>query len=328
MLLNPFTESNLQNLQTGILKISADIFCPILQILKTKWVMLAKNAREQITIIIVPHNEKKILNYNLHIYSIITIVIVFISGLIFTSVSIINFSYTSKNVSKLTLYDANSKLQIKEYKEEITKLYDKFQELKSGISLLYSTITEENSNSLWAKGGESALNADESSSPSIEELNMKELDQELKASFEILGEIKNYLKNKNIIESAPSIRPVIGYILSEAEINTHKIIYDKANVKGVAIAAFPGTKIRATAPGKVEAVVWDKLLGIKITIRHKYGFSSIFSHCRNVIVKPNQNVSKGETIGYTGSTGSAAKAICFYQIRIGNEFVNPLPYIK
>jgi murein DD-endopeptidase MepM/ murein hydrolase activator NlpD len=330
MILNPFTESNLENLQNDIIKLSADILNPISRLIKSKWEILAKNAKEHITIIIVPHNEKKILNLNFHIYSILILVTVLVLGLAFTSVAIINYTYTSKNVLNLTQYDLTSKVQIRKYKEEINILYNKFQELKSGLSLLYITISDDNSNSLWAKGGETISNNSEphNLSPSIEELNMKEMDQELKVTCEVLEEIKNYLKNKKIIENTPSIRPVRGYILSQTTGETYSGFYGQENMKGITIAAFPGSKIRATAPGKVEAVAWDKSLGLKITIRHKYGFSSVFSYCQNAIVKASQNVSRGETIAYAGRTGTAVRSVCFYQIKIGNEFVNPLPYIK
>jgi len=47
-----------------------------------------------------------------------------------------------------------------------------------------------------------------------------------------------------------------------------------------------------------------------------------------VTVEEGQKVAKGEIIGYVGKTGNATRHICFYQIKIGTEFVDPLPYLN
>ena len=45
-------------------------------------------------------------------------------------------------------------------------------------------------------------------------------------------------------------------------------------------------------------------------------------------VKKNQKVSKNEIIGYVGRTGRTTRYICYYQIKIGTEYVDPLPYLN
>jgi murein DD-endopeptidase MepM/ murein hydrolase activator NlpD len=45
-------------------------------------------------------------------------------------------------------------------------------------------------------------------------------------------------------------------------------------------------------------------------------------------VEPEQKVSKGEVIGYVGRTGKTTKYICYYQVKIGTEFVDPIPYLN
>jgi len=78
----------------------------------------------------------------------------------------------------------------------------------------------------------------------------------------------------------------------------------------------------------VREIRWDPVYGLTVTIEHKYGFWTTYSHCQRVSVDLEQKVSKGEVIGYVGRTGKATNYICFYQIRIGTEFVDPMPYLN
>ncbi len=328
MRLNPFKESNLKNLQDETRNFLSYYLSPALSFIKSKWNSLHRNGKERITVMIVPHTEQKIINFHLSIYAIMIIILTLLLGLAFTSVAIINHSYTSKDISKLKKYGTDSIVQIDEYKKEIYKLYDTFQKLKPELSSVYSLMFQDSSTSLWAKGGEvyHLSNTEmESDSPSIEELNMKELEQELKIADKALDEIKKLIKGKKIIESTPSIRPIYGYILSKSGKYANP---GNEYRKGIEIAAYPGDKIRATAPGKVASIIWDRSFGLSVTIKHEYGFSSVFSHCQNAVVKVNQNVLRGETIAFAGKTGNAARHMCFYQIKIGNEFIDPYPYIK
>ena len=97
---------------------------------------------------------------------------------------------------------------------------------------------------------------------------------------------------------------------------------------GIDIEAFPGAEIKATAPGTVDDIRWDPSLGLNVTIKHKYGFVTSYSHCQRVSVEIGQKISKGEVIGYVGRSGKTNRYICYYQIRIGTEFVDPMPYLN
>jgi murein DD-endopeptidase MepM/ murein hydrolase activator NlpD len=53
-----------------------------------------------------------------------------------------------------------------------------------------------------------------------------------------------------------------------------------------------------------------------------------YSHCQRVTVEVGDKVSKGEVIGYVGKTGKSSRHQCFYQVKIGTEFVDPVPYLN
>ncbi len=338
--INPFKSTNLEDLQQITRDFLSDNFGFILDILKTKWNIFLRKEKERITIMLIPHSEKKIINFHVPIYSITLIISAVLIIITITSIAIINHASTIKDVSRLRMLESNSTIQIARYKDEIKKLCDDSQAFNTEVKNLYELINKKDADSLWAKGGVPNPNPIDLEvgnywpSPSDEELNIKDAKQKLKITKETLAKIKDFLeKRKRIIENTPSIWPTQGYIIHTA-CNTG----NKSNERtGIEIAAFPGAEIKATAYGDVENVEWDPALGLKITISHKYGFTTLYSHCSKVIVKipeklPNgkivkQKVSKGETIGYVGRTGKADRHICYYQVKIGTEPIDPMKYL-
>ena len=144
-----------------------------------------------------------------------------------------------------------------------------------------------------------------------------------------MADIKNFLRHrKKIIENTPSIWPTKGHIVSRYGRRSSPYTFKPEFHEGVDIETFPGMEIVATAPGVVENVSWNSTLGLTISIRHKYGFITSYSHCQRVSVEAGQQVSKGEVIGYVGKTGKTTKYVCYYQIKIGTQFVDPVPYLN
>ncbi len=342
MNLNPFKETNLNDLQKNILQFLSDHLSSKQAMLKDWWKRFVTKGNERITIMFIPHSEKRIINFHVSIFAIAIIAGALTATVTVTSVLIINHSSTIKEVSKLKKYGSNSKIQIKKYKEEINELYDIFQKFKPEITHLYSLTPGSDIDSLWAKGGvpnpdppafESGENGENGNTsvtaPPIEILNIQEIERELKTTKKVLSKIKVFLEyRKKIIETTPSIWPVNGYIISRFgqrnSVNTAEGEYHN----GIDIEAFPGSEIRATAPGKVNEIRWDPILGLVVSVKHKYGFTTVYSHCQRVSVEPDQQVAKGEVIGYVGRTGKTGRYICHYEIIIGTEYVDPMPYLN
>ncbi len=331
--LNPFKDSNLNDLQENLKEYLKEHYGDLQKRAKDWWERFLKKGRERITVMFIPHSEKRIVNFHISIFAISLFVGILTVTVVVTSLLIINHTSTIKEVSKLKLYGANSEKQIKKYKSEINRLYDIFQKFKPEITYLYSLTPGNDVDALWAKGGVASTKPAEGyeneQSPSIELLNIEEVERELKTTKKVMGKIKAFLETrKKILESTPSLWPVRGYIISRFGDRTSPYTFRKESHLGIDISAFPGAEIRAAAPGSVESIRWDPVLGLTVSIRHKYGFSTSYAHCQRVSVDPEQKVSKGEVIGYVGRTGKVTRHICFYQVRIGTEYVDPMPYLN
>ncbi len=332
--INPFKDSNLNDLQQNIKEKIYSRFKGINEKAKDLWSRFLTKGREKVTLMLIPHSEKRIINFHISIFTISFIIGALIVTFSITSVLIVNHTSTIKEVSKLKKYGSNSRIQIKKYKEEINKLYGIFQKFKPEITHLYSLSTGNDIDSLWAKGGVHNPNpgkesASEATPPPDEVLYIKEIEKELNTTREIMAKVKNFLEyRKKIINNTPSVWPVQGYIISRFGHRNSPYTFKPEFHRGIDIEAFPGAEIRATAPGTINDITWDPILGLTVSIKHKYGFVTSYSHCQRVSVENGQKISKGEVIAYVGRTGKSTRHICYYQIRIGTEHVDPMPYLN
>ncbi|MDA3899231.1 MAG: M23 family metallopeptidase [Spirochaetes bacterium] len=344
--LNPFKDTDLYDLEGYLSKRFIGIVHSVKSILSSFISSVNRKGNEKITMMFIPHSEKRIINFHISIYSIVIFTVLLVSVVTTTTVMIVNHTTTIKEITRLRLYGYDSQMQINHYKKEINNLHDTFQKFKPELTYLYSLTPDNYVDSLWAKGGaingdsedsaennevqdELSFNINSEDAPDLEELNIREMGQELQTTKEVLQKIKVFLANrKKIIENTPSIWPTDGYLVNLTENGGFSSNKRLTVNNGVTIATFPGAEIKATAPGSVSDIVWDDEFGLTITIVHKYGFATIYSHCQRSTVKVDQKVSKSEIIGYVGKTGNSMSHKLLYQIKIGMEYINPLPYLN
>lgn len=96
---------------------------------------------------------------------------------------------------------------------------------------------------------------------------------------------------------------------------------------GVDFAAPAGTKIYAWKAGKVIQASWSGSYGNFIVIQHNDGTVSRYAHCSGYACSKGDVVSKGQVIGYVGTTGNSTGNHLHLEIKINGNFVNPLNYL-
>lgn len=96
---------------------------------------------------------------------------------------------------------------------------------------------------------------------------------------------------------------------------------------GVDLAAPQGRPIYASRSGKVTTAAHDSSCGYYVQINHGDGYKSIYMHMTHYIVKKGQQVSRGEVIGYCGSTGKSTGPHLHFGISYNGSYVNPANYI-
>lgn len=97
---------------------------------------------------------------------------------------------------------------------------------------------------------------------------------------------------------------------------------------GVDIKAPLGTPVAATANGVVKQVKTDKGYGKKVVIQHDNQYTTLYAHLNEFSVKMNDNVKKGQIIGYVGNTGYSTAPHLHYEVIKNGKRVNPANYYK
>jgi murein DD-endopeptidase MepM/ murein hydrolase activator NlpD len=97
---------------------------------------------------------------------------------------------------------------------------------------------------------------------------------------------------------------------------------------GVDIAAPLGAPVRATAPGKVLLVGYEKGgYGLYVVIEHGAGLSTLYAHLEMAFVRRGDQVMRGQVIGRVGSSGRSTGPHLHYEVRLAGRPVDPGPYI-
>jgi murein DD-endopeptidase MepM/ murein hydrolase activator NlpD len=68
--------------------------------------------------------------------------------------------------------------------------------------------------------------------------------------------------------------------------------------------------------------------GNLILVRHTDGWATAYAHNDKLLVAKGDNVARGQPIAHVGATGSVAEPQSHFEIRKGNEPVDPLKYLS
>lgn len=119
-------------------------------------------------------------------------------------------------------------------------------------------------------------------------------------------------------ESLDFIWPARGGLLAK---------FSEPNSKGVDIGGKPGDPVVAAAAGQVLYTgTGIRGFGKLIVIRHDNGFSSVYAHNREILVKEGQSVARGQRIAEMGDS-DADRPKLHFEIRKSGKPVDPLRYL-
>jgi lipoprotein NlpD len=118
--------------------------------------------------------------------------------------------------------------------------------------------------------------------------------------------------------SGEFIWPVRGKVLAG---------FNEPRSKGIDIDGKPGDPVVAAAAGRVTYTgTGIPGLGKLVVIRHETGFITVYAHNRDIMVKEQQSVGRGQKIAELGNSDSDRPKLHF-QIRKGAAAVDPMRYL-
>lgn len=111
----------------------------------------------------------------------------------------------------------------------------------------------------------------------------------------------------------------------------HPIFHTRKLHKGMDFAAACGTPARAITSGKVLSTSYNSRAGNKVIVAHGiYNgqlLTTSYHHLQGFAVSAGQTVTKGQTVGFVGSTGSSTGCHLHFETHLDGQAVNPTQFI-
>lgn len=108
---------------------------------------------------------------------------------------------------------------------------------------------------------------------------------------------------------------------------THPLLGGRRAHLGIDLSAPTGSPIVATSDGIVTAADWRGGYGLLVALDHGRGLETRYGHMSRLGVSVGQRVSKGQILGFVGSTGFSTGPHLHYEMRMNGQPVDPTPSI-
>ena len=126
------------------------------------------------------------------------------------------------------------------------------------------------------------------------------------------------------------IWPIPGYtnITSPFGMRKHPITGVYKLHTGTDVGAPLGADFVAMADGVVITACMNTAYGNMVMISHGNGIVSLYAHGSKILVKTNDIVKQGQAVLKVGSTGYSTGPHAHFEIRINNEYIDPMQYFR
>ncbi|MCK4595120.1 M23 family metallopeptidase [bacterium] len=139
--------------------------------------------------------------------------------------------------------------------------------------------------------------------------------------------IERTRRETDIRAHTPSIKPIVGHIVSFLGNRIHPITGLIHFHRGIDILAPRGTPIFAPADGVVTYAGTRGGYGITCFVNHGYGYQTRYGHCSKLHVKVGDEVKRGQIIAEVGSTGMSTGSHLHYEVLVDGSVTDPMAYI-
>ncbi|MFJ6783500.1 M23 family metallopeptidase [Streptomyces yangpuensis] len=100
---------------------------------------------------------------------------------------------------------------------------------------------------------------------------------------------------------------------------------------GIDFHAASGTSVHAVGSGTVVEAGWGGAYGNNVVIKHNDGTFTQYGHMSSLNVSVGQQVTPGQQIGLSGSTGNSSGPHLHFEARTGSQYgsdIDPIAYLR
>lgn len=294
--------------------------------------------RQKFTIMLVPHTEKRTIHFQVSLFSMFFMTILFfglLAGFFWFS---LDFSGKEMLLASRSKDLLETEASLDGMRDEVGELVSSAGAFKNSLNSTMDLLGIEGAASEPSTAGSGDLSSlfavEESDSGTMAEISdLESLRVSLDTSVSELEDIGLVLAGqKDLLSEIPTIWPIKGVrgwvtqVFGPSINPFGKYWYLH---RGVDLAFGYGVPIVATADGKVIKKEYDPNgFGYYVDIQHRYGFKTRYAHLQRQLVEVGQTVSQGDVIGTMGSTGHSTGPHVHYEVMIGTQLVDPLKFLN
>lgn len=124
----------------------------------------------------------------------------------------------------------------------------------------------------------------------------------------------------------PVINPQLSLLTASYGMRIHPFYKTLKSHQGVDYTIPEGSRVFATADGKVKEVSTRSTSGQSVVIDHGNGFETSYSHLGKINVVRGQQVKRGDIIALSGNSGLSLAPHLHYEVRNNGMRVDPIHY--
>ena len=137
------------------------------------------------------------------------------------------------------------------------------------------------------------------------------------------GDLSAKAEDATLPKNEELMMPVPGKVIRSFGWSRHPVYGDWRFHPGLDIEVPPGTPVRAALSGKIVQAGKVADYGMAISISHAGDISTFYGHLGSITVHVGDMVRQGEVIGVSGDTGVATVPQVYFEVRKGQEPIEP-----
>lgn len=140
-----------------------------------------------------------------------------------------------------------------------------------------------------------------------------------------LDSVRDSVERRHALAAAtPSVWPVAGWLTSGYGNRKDPFTHEGDFHPGLDISADYGQPVLATGDAIVTSAGANGAYGNMVTLDHGFGIVTKYGHLSRIVVLGDQQVKRGDVIGYVGSTGRSTGAHLHYEIWMNGRLTDPM----